>query len=148
MLELFWKSKTKAKKNEKGFTLVELIVVVAILGILAVIGITRFAGLTDNARKKADTATAASIASAAQVYIAESEQSVTASEVTVEKLVSEALIDNPKDPQTNKGGKWKITYTPEGTGAGKHKLTVDDSTGTTWYPQAKESETPGPGGNG
>ena len=34
----------KIKKNNKGFTLVELVVVIAILGILAAIAVPRFTG--------------------------------------------------------------------------------------------------------
>ncbi|MBI2020275.1 prepilin-type N-terminal cleavage/methylation domain-containing protein [Candidatus Daviesbacteria bacterium] len=50
--------------NKKGFTLVELLVVIAILAILAIIGIVIFTGLTKNAnesRKKSDVETIAKV---------------------------------------------------------------------------------------
>jgi type IV pilus assembly protein PilA len=40
--------------KKKGFTLIELIVVIAILGVLAAIAIPRFSGFTDKAKKQAD----------------------------------------------------------------------------------------------
>ena len=50
MIKMF----TKRMNNRKGFTLIELIVVIAILGILALIAIPRFGGFTDRAKKQAD----------------------------------------------------------------------------------------------
>ena len=60
----------KILKNKKGFTLIELIVVIAILGILAMIAIPRFAGFQETARQKADVATGKSIATIISAAIA------------------------------------------------------------------------------
>ncbi|TCQ00541.1 type II secretion system protein [Serpentinicella alkaliphila] len=61
----------KKIKNKKGFTLIELIVVIAILGILAGIAVPRFTGFRQKATDGADRQYAALIGNAITVAMAE-----------------------------------------------------------------------------
>ena len=47
----------KLLKNKKGFTLIELIVVIAVLGMIAAIAIPKVGSVTSNARDRADEQT-------------------------------------------------------------------------------------------
>lgn len=60
--------KKLAKKN-RGFTLIELIVVIAILGVLIAILVPSMLGFMDNARKTSVKAEAKTILTAAQSYM-------------------------------------------------------------------------------
>ncbi len=66
----------RKKLNKKGFTLIELIIVIAILGILAVILIPRFTGMRENANVRAVEANLRNLQSAVEVYVAENNKDV------------------------------------------------------------------------
>ena len=58
-------------RDQRGFTLVELMIVVVIVGILAAVAIPMYRGSTDRARASEAVATLGSIRSAMRVYFAE-----------------------------------------------------------------------------
>lgn len=61
------------KSKKKGFTLIELIIVIAIIAILAAVAIPKFGEVRKNANEKSDIANAKTIANAATALIAEGE---------------------------------------------------------------------------
>lgn len=79
------------QRNKKGFTLIELIVVIAILGILAMIAIPRFAGMSDRAQLQANISTATTILNAAEVAYVEGLAGITDPPTTDELVTANYL---------------------------------------------------------
>ncbi|WP_039226730.1 type II secretion system protein [Clostridium novyi] len=61
------------QKKKKGFTLIELIIVIAILGILALIAIPKFSATQRESKIKADIATGKTVADITAKYLANGE---------------------------------------------------------------------------
>ena len=61
----------KMLKNKKGFSLVELVIVIAIMGVLAAVAISMFTGMIQRSRRRADDVRAQQIQKAIVTYIAE-----------------------------------------------------------------------------
>lgn len=58
-------------KKKKGFTLIELIIVIAVIGIVAAIAVPKFGNIQKDAKIKADIATAKTIADATLLLYAQ-----------------------------------------------------------------------------
>ena len=66
-----WMTKLTEKNNKKGFTLIELIVVIAILGILAAVLTPRIVGFTSSAKASATESNARQLYNAISLGVAD-----------------------------------------------------------------------------
>ncbi|WP_214872828.1 prepilin-type N-terminal cleavage/methylation domain-containing protein [Exiguobacterium sp. s140] len=101
-LKMIWQD-AKQLKDERGLTLVELLVVVVILGIIAAIAVVAIGGIIENSKKDAMVADAKQMVSAAKLYVASNDVATgTAIRFVGEKTGSEVdasnMIDTMKDP--------------------------------------------------
>ena len=84
-------SKFKIRKR-KGFTLVEMVIVVVILGILSSMALMKYNNVQQNAKQKADYATASTIATATIVAMNNGE--ISDNQVSVNDLVSKGYLQS------------------------------------------------------
>jgi len=116
------------KKNEKGFTLIELMIVIAIIGILAAIAIPQFSAYRTRSFNSAATADIRNAATAQEAYFVDN-QGYTATTGT--------LISATYGLYISKGVVFAIT----GTTTGGYTMTASHPKGSATYTLA------GPGGS-
>ena len=103
------------RQGREGFTLVELMVVVAVIAILAAVAMPQFMSAGDKARTAKIKSDQQTIANAAQLYMVDSS---TTTVPTVDELYKAGyLSENVKTP---KGGDYTISSVANDGGSGSH----------------------------
>jgi prepilin-type N-terminal cleavage/methylation domain-containing protein len=109
------------KRNQKGFTLVELVVVIAIIGILAAIAVPRFANSAETARGSKVVADLRALESAMAMATAEGKTISTIDDLVTSKY----LTANPTPPDPGETG---VTIKVP-----NHSVSLTIASGTTSY---------------
>ncbi len=125
----------KMKKKKKGFTLVELVVVVAILGILAGIAIPKFGSIQTDAANAVHNANIRTLQSAAMMYLAANGNP--AAEKTYDKDSTDGVLDYLQSwPVVPVGAKAKAAVIDKATREAGYIVKIDENGVVTITPEA------------
>ena len=119
-------------KLRKGFTLIELMIVVAIIGILAAIAIPKFADLINKAKEGSTKGALSSVRSAVQVYYGDNEGWFPADSLACVTLNAKYIAEIPlaKMPGTGHADS-RVVATSFADGTGWYYAN-DPATAATW----------------
>jgi type II secretion system protein G len=117
------------RRGERGFTLIELMIVVAIIAILAGILIPNFVNARAQAQSAACESNLRAIATALELYYADNQVYPTASGAAVQPSLLSAngvayLNNTPKDPAAQSGGATYALTTTQATGGSPASYTI------------------------
>lgn len=108
MKKLSIKEMVKNRKK-KGFTLIELIIVIAIIAILAAMAIPKFSAVRQSANIKTDIASAKNIQTAAATLLA---QGASDSDAQNSTKIGQLLDGGYPKPKAVSNGEFKVTIDP------------------------------------
>ena len=114
-------------KKRRGFTLIELVIVVAILGVLSSIALVKFGDVEKNSKINADYVTANNIATAAKIAI---NSDVSEEEISIDYLVENNYLEGKPKVQSQKDKNFEVCKEN-----GDIKVKVD---GQTFYPKNEQ----------
>lgn len=109
--------------NQKGFTIVELLIVIVVIAILAAISIVAYTGIQNNARNSAAASAAASVRDTAEAYNA-SNGSYPTSKAQFVSGGTEALAKLPSDITFTTSTSAAAATTVQGVTNPKHVVVV------------------------
>ena len=81
-------------KNERGFTIMELLVVIVIIGVLAAIGVPAYNNMTKKAKTTACDANARTIHTAAGMYYAEKNVDLNVADTVADPMGLDEYLSN------------------------------------------------------
>lgn len=118
----------KLLNNQKGLTLVELLVVIVVLGIVSAIAVPSVGGILNNAKKDGHIANAQQMVSSARLAMTVEEDFTSDNELTLQELVENGYLEAvPEDP-SNKGNTYdkdsKIAVSQDGNNNYSYTVTL------------------------